>query len=157
MVEIERKFLVDIKKWQPVEKGERIEQGYLSVDPERTVRIRISKETGKLTIKGKTDGFTRTELEYEIPVNEAEMLLRMCLYTPIRKTRWIQIVKGKTWEIDVFENENEGLYLAEIELTSEDEKFDLPEWVIKELTGDKRFYNSWLSQHPFKTWNIRDS
>jgi adenylate cyclase len=152
MVEIERKFLVDTVMWKPFGTGSEIRQGYLSIDPERVVRVRIAGEKAYLTVKGKPNGIVRTELEYGIPKNEAEILLKMCLDFAIEKTRYEERIENLTWEIDVFEGENKGLVVAEIELTDENEKIDLPAWIKEEVSSDSRYYNSWLSQNPFSMW-----
>jgi adenylate cyclase len=152
MVEIERKFLVNTDIWTPLGDGKDIIQGYLSVDPERTVRIRISGKNAWITIKGKSLSFSRVEFEYKIPEKEAHHLLKLCKFTPISKTRYFEHYEGKLWEIDVFKNQNKGLVLAEIELKTETERIELPEWISSEVSGDKRYFNSWLVQHPFQTW-----
>ncbi len=140
------------KKWKPADEGIKIEQGYLSVEPGRIVRVRIAGDKAFLTIKGKTTGISRTELEYEIPVSDAKTAMQMCVGFPIQKTRFIENLNGEKWEIDVFEGKNKGLVMAEIELESEDQKFDLPGWAVKEVSHDHRFFNSWLTKHPFSTW-----
>ena len=154
-LEIERKFLVNSEVYkQEVVKKTRISQGYLSTDPERTVRVRIKGKQGSLTIKGKSNesGTTRIEVEEEINVSKAEALLKLCLSGVIDKTRY-EVKAGKhLWEIDEFYGANEGLTLAEIELTSENESFSKPVWIGDEVTGDKRYYNSQLSKKPFKNW-----
>ena len=152
MVEIERKFLVKTEKWKPLDKGTHIKQGYLSVDPERVVRVRVAGEKAFLTIKGKPAGIVRTELEYEIPKNEAEVLLKLCLEFPIEKTRYKERIGNIVWEIDVFEGENKGLVLAEVELANENQEIDLPDWVGEEVSIDSRYYNAWLSQNPYSKW-----
>ena len=152
MIEIERKFLVDFKKWNPIGKGTKILQGYLSVDPERVVRVRLSGESAFLTIKGKPEGITRTELEYKIPTNEAIILIKMSLTQAIEKTRYKEKIGGFTWEIDVFEGINKGLVLAEIELKNETQKFELPAWIDKEVSNDYRYFNAWLSKNPYTKW-----
>ncbi|MFV0592471.1 MAG: CYTH domain-containing protein [Draconibacterium sp.] len=152
MFEIERKFLVDKSKWIPAVKGEKILQGYLSTDKERVVRVRTKGEKAFLTIKGKMEGITRSEFEYEIPVDEALLLLKMCLNHPIEKTRYKELHQGKWWEIDVFEGDNKGLVLAEIELQQEDESVQLPEWTTEEVTHDLRYYNSYMSRTPYSLW-----
>ena len=116
MVEIERKFLINNKLWKPTGTGTKIKQGYLSVDPERVVRIRVAGEKAYITIKGKPKGIVRTELEFEIPESEAEVLLKMCLDFPIVKTRFKESIGNMIWEIDVFDGENKGLVLAEVEI-----------------------------------------
>jgi adenylate cyclase len=152
MVEIERKYLINTKLWKPKEKGTEIRQGYLSVDPERVVRVRIAGENAFLTIKGKATGITRTELEYEIPKTEAEVLMKICLDFPVEKTRYKEKIGSVIWEIDVFEGANQGLVMAEIELDDENQKFDLPDWLELEVSLDSRYYNAWLSQNPFSKW-----
>lgn len=152
MVEIERKYLINTKLWNPSEKGTKIKQGYLSVDPERVVRVRVAGKKAYITIKGKPEGIVRTELEYGIPKNEAEVLLKMCLDLPIEKTRFKESIGNMIWEIDVFEGENKGLILAEVELADENQKIDLPNWVGEEVSLDSRYYNAWLSRNPFSKW-----
>jgi adenylate cyclase len=152
MVEIERKFLINTKLWKPKGTGIKIKQGYLSVDPERVVRVRVADEKAYITIKGKPKGIVRTELEYEIPKNEAEVLLKMCLDFPIEKRRFNDSIGNMIWEIDVFEGENKGLVLAEVELANENQKIDLPNWITDEVSLDSRYFNAWLSGHPFSKW-----
>ncbi|MCK3684905.1 CYTH domain-containing protein [Maribellus sp. YY47] len=152
MFEIERKYLVDKSKWNPAVTGEKILQGYLSTDKERVVRVRTKGEKAFLTIKGKMEGITRAEFEYEIPVDDALPMLKMCLNHPIEKTRYKELHHGKWWEIDVFEGENAGLILAEIELQSEEEQVQLPVWITEEVTHDLRFYNSYMSRNPYSRW-----
>ena len=155
MEEIERKFLVestDFIKESTV--NNRIVQGYLNSNPERTVRVRIKGNKGFLTIKGKgnENGTTRFEWEKEISLSEAEALLQLCESGIIDKIRY-EIPLGKhTFEVDVFSGENQGLIIAEVELTFENEFFEQPNWLGKEVTGDKKYYNSHLSEHPFCTW-----
>ena len=155
MEEIERKFLVestDFIKESTV--NNRIVQGYLNSNPERTVRVRIKGNKGFLTIKGKgnENGTTRFEWEKEISLSEAEALLQLCESGIIDKIRY-EIPLGKhTFEVDVFSGENQGLIIAEVELTFENEFFEQPNWLGKEVTGDKKYYNSYLSEHPFCNW-----
>ncbi|ORT99724.1 hypothetical protein D081_1608 [Anaerovibrio sp. JC8] len=152
-VEIERKFLINEAKWQPVDEGVNIRQGYLCTDKERTVRVRTKGNKGYLTIKGQTEGLSRLELEYEIPLEEATQLLDNLCHRPlIEKTRHIEEHLGHIWEIDVFFGDNEGLIVAEVELSSEEEEIDLPDWIVEEVSHDKRYYNSCLSQKPYTTW-----
>lgn len=152
-IEIERKYLVDTKVWKPSTPGVSYMQGYLVTAPDRTIRVRIAGNKGFLTIKGRPSGLTRAEFEYEIPAGEAEELLRgFSLTPPVIKTRYKEKIGTHTWEIDVFSGENEGLVMAEIELSSEDEAFDIPSWAIKEVTQDPRYQNSLLAQKPFKHW-----
>ena len=153
-VEIERKFLVNKALWEKAPKGKTtaIKQGYLSVDPAATVRVRLKGEKAFLTIKGKNKGATRAEFEYEIPVTDAEEMLQTLAKNCIEKTRTIVELEGKTWEVDEFSGENEGLLMAELELETEAETFTKPDWIEKEVTDDNRYYNSSLVQNPFKNW-----
>jgi adenylate cyclase len=150
--EIERKFLVDLARWRPAGAGVPFRQGYLSSHPARTVRVRLEGETGKLTIKGLTHGVSRTELEYPIPRADAEQLLALCERPLIEKVRHTEQHEGKTWEIDVFSGENEGLVVAELELASEGEPFTAPPWVTREVSDDPRYYNANLVRAPYRTW-----
>ena len=150
--EIERKFLVDKTKWQAVSKGMLLSQGYLSATENTTVRVRTTADKGFLTIKGKTQGFSRDEYEYIIPLQDAQEMLTMCSDKLVTKYRYTEKHNDMLWEIDVFTDKNEGLILAEIELTSEEQKFVLPDWVEQEVTGDIRYYNSFLAKTPFSTW-----
>lgn len=152
MHEIERKFLVDKKKWNPKGWGEKITQGYLSTDKKRVVRVRTKGDKAFLTIKGNQQGIRRTELEYGIPVNEARVMLEMCLDYPIIKTRYTEEYNGMLWEIDVFEGMNKGLVLAEVELENEDQQISLPEWILEEVSTDYRYFNACLAEHPYSKW-----
>ena len=155
MIEIERKFLVksDRFKAEAFVKN-RIAQGYLNSSPERTVRIRIKGEKGFITIKGigQQGGMSRFEWENEIPLEEAVQLLALCEKGKIEKTRF-EIKSGShIFEVDEFYGENEGLVMAEIELQSETDFFEKPEWLGEEVTNDERYYNAYLSKNPFKDW-----
>jgi len=151
--EIERKFLVDVVAWKPVGAGTLFRQGYLCSHKERVVRVRIEGTHGKLTIKGATHGVTRVELEYPIPLADAELMLEtLCERPLIEKTRHDELHGGKRWEIDVFHGDNDGLVMAELELAAEDEAFETPPWVIREVSSDPRYYNSNLIAAPFKSW-----
>lgn len=151
--EIERKFLIKENGfWDSQARGARIVQGYLSFDPERTVRVRISDGKGFLTIKGKSVGISRDEYEYPIPVDEAEALLKLCLPSLIDKTRYRIEFGGHCWEVDRFHGDNEGLLLAEVELKDEDEVVELPPWLGKEVSHDSRFFNAALAKNPFTHW-----
>ena len=148
MIEIERKFLVTSSEYKSLaNRKSKISQGYLTKDPERTVRIRIRKGKGFLTIKGKSskDGMSRFEWEKEIPIEEAQELIVLCLPTIIEKTRYEVIYKGNLFEVDEFEGAHEGLILAEVELKSSKDVIELPSWIGKEVTGDNQYYNSFLS------------
>ncbi len=153
-IEIERKFLVsgDFKK--EAFKATRIKQGYLNTSPERTVRIRISGNRAKLAVKSRGKGISHFEWEKEITVKEAESLLAIAEPGVIDKTRYlIANTDGiHTWEVDEFYDCNEGLTIAEIELSAEDEEFDRPSWLGREVTEDPRYFNSSLSKNPFCTW-----
>jgi len=155
MIEIERKFLVtsDAFKKEAFRQN-RIKQGYLSSIPERTVRVRIKGSKAFLTIKGVSNeaGLSRFEWEKEIAVDEAEKLLLLCEKGIIDKTRFEVKKSNHIVEIDEFYGDNEGLILAEIELKSELETFERPIWLGKEVTNDKRYYNSYLSNNPYKYW-----
>ena len=152
--EIERKFLVAHQAWrESVNTIHVYRQGYLSYDSERTVRVRATEVTGYLTIKGITEGLTRDEFEYEIPLADALALLQLCERPAIEKKRYIVPNGAHDWEVDVFEGVNEGLVVAEIELGSEDEAFDKPNWLGNEVSGDRKYSNSALSLHPFKDWS----
>ena len=152
--EIERKFLVAHQAWrESVNTIHVFKQGYLSYDSERTVRVRATEVTGYLTIKGITEGLTRDEFEYEIPLADALALLQLCERPAIEKKRYIVPNGAHDWEVDVFEGVNEGLVVAEIELGSEDEAFDKPNWLGNEVSGDRKYSNSALSLHPFKNWS----
>lgn len=153
-LEIERKFLIDNSKIPGCLKPRRIAQGYLVSLPERTVRVRIAGDEAFLTIKGRSsdDGLSRYEYEQQIDVDEAYHLLSLCEPGVIYKNRYVMIYRGKTWEIDEFRGANLGLWIAEVELECANETIELPSWVIEEVTGDIRFYNSHLSKNPFTTW-----
>jgi len=151
--EIERKFLVDTARWTPRDAGTRFVQGYLCADPTRVVRVRREGDRAKLTIKGATSGITRTELEYDIPVDDAELMLAtMCEPPLVEKTRYCEDHGGTRWEIDVFHGENAGLVLAEVELPSEDAPFVRPAWATTEVSHDPRYYNANLAKRPFRRW-----
>ena len=150
--EIERKFLVNKELFKPNGNGEYIAQGYLSSNVEHTVRVRIKKDCGFLCIKGKNEGIIRNEFEYEIPLSDARELLKMCEPAIIVKNRYIINIENSIWEVDVFEGDNEGLIVAEIELKTVDEIFSKPNWVGKEVSHDVRYYNSNLIKNPYKFW-----
>jgi len=154
-IEIERKFWIKNKNWKVAAntpKGTVIKQGYLSTDKERTVRVRIYGTKGFLTIKGKSVGMTRTEFEYEIPLEDAIELLQLSHQPIIEKVRYKIHLDNLIWEVDEFEGINEGLILAEVELESETQKVNIPNWAGDEVTGDIRFYNSSLVNNPFTQW-----
>ncbi len=154
--EIERKFLIAGDYKSEAYASVRITQGYLSRVPDRVVRVRIKGDKGFITIKGTTNdtGLSRFEWEKEIPLVEAQALLKMAEPGVIDKTRHlIKNTDGKhIWEVDEFHGDNEGLVVAEIELENENDLFDKPSWLGKEVTGDLKYYNSYLSEKPFKLW-----
>lgn len=150
--EIERKFLVVNDDWLKGAKGKLYIQGYLSTASGRTVRVRVANDTGFLTIKGKAQGISRAEYEYEIPLKDATELMELCEQPVIEKIRYKVDYAGHTWEVDVFSKDNAGLVVAEVELKSEDEKVKLPSWIGKEVSDDKRYSNSNLTKDPYKNW-----
>lgn len=155
MLEIERKFLVKSNDFkEQAFSHNKIAQGYLSSIPERTVRVRIKGEKAFLTIKGigQQGGMSRFEWENEIPIDEAIELLKLCEKGKIEKTRYEVKLGNHIFEVDEFYGENEGLVMAEVELKSETETFEKPEWLGEEVTNDKRYYNAYLSKNPFKSW-----
>ena len=152
--ETERKFLVRSEAFRSaVTESHRISQGYIAHDGGNTVRVRILDDKGILTIKGPTNGMSRAEWEIEVPLKDAEDLMRLTKSGRIEKVRHIVPAgNGRVWEVDEFLGENAGLIMAEIELGSEDEAFERPSWLGAEVTGDRRYYNSYLSKVPFGTW-----
>jgi len=155
MIEIERKFLVKSDKFKKdANRVMSISQGFLNTDKERTVRVRVSNGKGYITVKGisSKDGTSRFEWEKKIKGKDARTLLTLCEGFIIKKNRYEVEVEGHLFEIDEFVNENEGLVVAEIELQSKDEIFTKPDWLGMEVTGDIKFYNSYLSKEPYTTW-----
>jgi adenylate cyclase len=140
--EIERKFLVVGDSWRGGASGRRYVQGYLSRDVERIVRVRQAGASAYLTIKGIVHGTTRPEFEHPVPFSDAE-------------TRYIVEYGGKRWEVDEFHGENQGLILAEIEFSREGEPLDIPPWIGKEVSGDPRYFNAYLSEHPYASWETK--
>ena len=153
-LEIERKYLVNLKKWLALAKpkGNHYRQGYIVTDPKKTIRVRVTDTKCFITIKGESTGATRSEYEYKIPHEDAEELLDNFCVAEVEKARYKIIYKNKLWEVDEFLGENEGLIVAEIELEEEDEIFEIPEWVGNEITGDERYYNAELVQNPYQNW-----
>jgi len=152
--EIERKFLVKGEFKHLADKSYRISQGYLSSVAERTVRVRIKNDKGYITVKGKSNasGTSRFEWEKEIEYTDTCRLLELCEQGVIDKTRYEIVVGNKIFEVDEFHGSNEGLIVAEIELATEDEIFEKPDWLGQEVTGNKHYYNSWISKNPFSKW-----
>jgi len=152
--EIERKFLVNGDFKSSSNKQTRITQGYLSSVPERTVRVRVKGDKGFITIKGigNESGASRYEWEKEIPVGEVNELLKICEPGVIDKTRFLVEAGKHTFEVDEFYGDNDGLTVAEVELSSEDEAFEKPSWLGEEVTGQVKYFNSMLMKEPYKTW-----
>ena len=153
--EIERKFLVRDTSVLEGVSGIEIRQGYLSIDPERSVRVRRAGELAFVTIKGMTNasGTSRSEFEYPIPPEDADVLLDELARRPlIEKTRYRVEAGGRVWEVDVFGGVNAGLVVAEVELPGENTRFAVPSWADAEVTGDPRYYNVNLVEHPYRDW-----
>ncbi len=152
-LEIEKKYLVNGNAWKEGAKGESYRQGYVSSHRDRTVRVRTAGDKAFLTIKGTTQGATRREYEYEIPYADAlEMLREICEKPIIEKVRYKIRYQGLLWEVDEFSGENQGLVVAEVELTSEDQPIDLPPWIGREVTGDETDTHANLIHHPYSKW-----
>jgi CYTH domain-containing protein len=154
-IEIERKFLVCDDSYRLLAYGSsRVKQGYICSGHGRTVRVRIRGDRGYLTIKGASDekGLSRYEFEKEITLDEAEQLFKLCEPGVIDKTRFLVKSGSHVFEVDEFYGDNEGLVIAEVELQAEDEAFEKPSFIAKEVTGDRRFYNSHLRKFPFVIW-----
>lgn len=152
-IEIERKFLVKDRSWMQGAEGKLYSQGYLIREKERTVRVRRVEDRAFLTVKGESDGLSRLEYEYEIPVADGQELLdTLCKRPLIEKVRYLVSYAGMVWEVDEFRGANKGLVVAEIELASPEQQFAKPPWLGEEVTGDLRYYNSILSRKPFSEW-----
>jgi adenylate cyclase len=152
--EIERKFLVLNDDWRGiVESDMQIIQAYLASNEFSSTRIRIQNDKANINIKSATLGITRTEFEYAIPVDDAQLMIdNLCIKPVIEKTRYIVKHMQHLWEIDVFSGDNKGLIVAEIELSSPDETFEKPSWIGEEVSNDARYYNVCLVKTPYKTW-----
>jgi CYTH domain-containing protein len=156
--ETERKFLTR-GDFRPLAiRSERITQGYICAMPGKTVRVRLAGNQAWLTIKGPSgaSGWSRYEFEAPVSLSDGEELLRLCEQGLIDKERFYVPAGRHTWEVDVFYGANEGLVVAEIELGSEEEAFDRPDWLGREVTGDKRYYNARLSAYPFSQWTVEE-
>ncbi len=163
-MEIERKFLVRSNSFKKEaaqalgtdgDAGTLYRQGYIPTANGMTVRIRIAGQKGYVTLKDRSVGFSRHEFEYEIPADDAQQMLElMCIKPQIEKHRYVvpSATKPLKWEVDVFHGDNEGLVVAEIEVPSEDTEFELPDWIDREVTGDRRYNNSHLIDNPYKNW-----
>lgn len=155
-VEIERKFLVAGEEWRDqANRSVAYRQAYLARDGGVSVRVRIAGKHANLNLKSATLDITRVEFEYEIPLSDAETLVRLATGNVVEKTRYFVEYSGHTWEIDVFEGANAGLVLAEIELGSVDEPFAHPPWLGMEVSDDERYYNVYLAEHPYRSWPAR--
>ena len=153
-VEIERKFLVLDDSWREGAVGISYRQGYIRTQGPTTVRVRIAGQTGYLTLKGPSTGLSRLEFEYEIPVKEADQLLRsLCDRPLIEKIRYRVEYQGMQWEIDEFSGDNEGLILAEVELETPEQVIEHPPWIGQDVSHDSRYFNSHLAQYPFSAWS----
>jgi len=151
--EIERKFLVKSDEWKTLAKGTLYRQGYLSTVKERVVRVRTIDDKGFLTVKGRVEGISRSEFEYAIPDEDANLILdSLCEKPIIEKYRSKIEYKGAIWEVDEFLGENEGLVIAEVELNDENQFVEIPEWIGEEVSGNPRYFNSNLINNPYKNW-----
>lgn len=152
--EIERKFLVKKSIWDKLPKPSPsyLKQAYIAQEDLKVVRVRVKNNQGILTIKGKTNGISRLEFEYEIPLSDAAEMIDKLGGPVIEKDRFEINYEGNVWEVDVFYGENEGLIVAEIELASENSKFTIPNWIGKEVSDDPRYFNYSLQEKPFLTW-----
>ena len=152
-IEIERKFLIKEKPFSIAKRSLKINQGYIINEKSKVIRVREKGDDYFLTIKGNNIGISRLEYDFPISKEDAkELIFHFCKTTLIEKTRHYIEHKGHTWEIDEFHGKNNGLIVAEIELESEDEKFEIPDWVGEEVTQDDRYYNMNLAIHPFTSW-----
>ena len=152
--EIERKFLVKSDQWRSLSTGTVYRQGYLSTKKGCSVRVRLVGDQGYITIKGSTKGFSRAEYEYPLPAEDAqEMLDNLCDRPLIEKTRYKIELAGLIWEVDEFAGENQGLIVAEVELTDENQTLELPDWIDVEVSDDPRYFNVNLAQHPYSKWS----
>ena len=157
-LEIERKYLVNLDTLTATQgelsDGTAIKQAYIATADNTVVRIRVAGTKAFITLKGENNGLTRTEFEYPIPLTDAEeMIEQLCLGPIIDKTRYLIPIAGHTWELDIFHGDNLGLVVAEIELSCEDEAFERPDWVTREVSHESRYYNSSLIDKPYSTWS----
>lgn len=153
-VEIERKFLVANDGWRErVIRSAEMSQGYLGITGKASVRVRVAGEEAWINIKSANPGMTRDEFEYCVPAPEGRAMLRLSQQEPLEKTRYWVREGGHTWEVDVFAGANQGLVTAELELQSEQEKFDTPSWLGREVTSEICYYNNQLARHPFSLWD----
>jgi adenylate cyclase len=156
-IEIERRYLVVNDSWIGKAAGIVYRQGYLYFQEDGVVRIRIAGDEAFLTVKVRKDDFNTLEYEYEIPIEDAEdMLERLCDRPPVEKKRYRISHAGMVWEVDEFSGDNEGLLIAEIELEYEKQMFDIPSWVGREVTGEKKYLNAYLYRNPYKNWPSKE-
>lgn len=151
-IEIERKFLVRDNSWREGAEGTDYRQGYLAVTPRCSVRVRVADERAWLTVKSGDGSLTRREFEYPVPPRDAGALLALCEPVVISKTRYLVPCGRHRWEVDEFHGDNAGLVVAEIELSAEDESFEKPRWLGREVSDDPRYYNAALSSRPYCLW-----
>ena len=150
--EIERKFLVNHSLLPSNIKGHSYTQSYLSINDNGIIRIRKEGDVGKLTIKTKNVGISRSEFEYNIPMDDYEEIVRLSISETVKKTRYKVVYENKVWEVDEFHEKNNGLWIAEIELQNENESFKKPDWLLEEITYDYKYMNANLSKHPYSQW-----
>lgn len=150
--EIERKFLIDVSQWGYQGNPIKMKQAYLVIQEDKVIRVRITEQKAFLTIKGNLDGITRDEFEYEIPIDDAKQMLNMSEGAVVSKTRYLYEHGNHVWEIDVFDGDNQGLVVAEIELKDESEDFKKPTWLKEEVSTDVKYYNFSLSKNPYCNW-----
>ena len=157
-IEIERRFLVDpMGDWRHASRRETCRQGYIQTSAPCSMRVRLLGNRGFITLKTKREGIAREEFEYSIPFEEAEYMLdHFCQQAQISQTRHYVTRGDLTWEVDGFERANQGLILAEVELKEPNQKIHLPEWVLEEVSGDRRYFNALLALHPFREWSHTD-
>ena len=152
--EIERKFLVKSEEWRTLGTGTIYRQGYIATKKGTTVRVRLAGNQGYITIKGTSKGISRAEYEYPIPTEDAqEMLDNLCEPPLIEKTRYKIEIAGLIWEVDEFSGKNQGLIVAEVELTDANQTIEMPDWIGQEVSDDARYYNANLAQHPYSEWS----
>lgn len=152
--EIERKFLVKSEEWRTFGTGTIYRQGYIATKKGTTVRVRLAGNQGYITIKGASKGISRAEYEYSIPAEDAqEMLDNLCEPPLIEKTRYKIEIAGLIWEVDEFAGKNQGLIVAEVELTDANQTIEIPDWIGQEVSDDARYYNANLAQHPYSEWS----
>lgn len=153
-MEIERKFKIHTDLWRKLDKpaGNNILQGYLLADIDKTIRVRVSNKQGTMTVKGRTVNISREEYEFPVPYETAVDMIQKFTTGIIEKIRYNIPFKGKVWEVDEFSGANSGLIIAEVELDSEEEEIELPEWVGEEVSMDSRYYNANLAKHPYTEW-----